>query len=252
MESAESSSQSDNDFRLKSRRGFFLLFAAAQVSAVASIILTIVWCTQYLGGFDWSTPHPRFNYHTLLMVIAFVFLYGNGMLIYRLMRNEPKLRLKLLHAILNGLAFLVSVAGFVAVYSFTDMVGNVHFYTLHTWIGTGTMILFTLNLLSGIVFFLLPIKLSDQLRGLMLPLHVYGGQASLFLIVASILTGIVEHEMFRYVKLTPAYNETKDEVHVYAPLGITIVMFGLIAGFLITKPDYQRQPLPSETSSLQK
>lgn len=177
-------------------RGFLPLFVVAQIFAVISVFLVIVWGSEYLGGFDWSDAGQRFNWHPVLMVVAFVFLYGNGMLVYRLMRNEAKPRLKLIHLTLNGLAFLLAIIGLIAVFSFHNEKNIPNMYSLHSWIGLGTVILFGLNLVGGGLFFLLP-QTPDHLRAIALPLHVYGGQAALALITVSIVSGTTEKALFK-------------------------------------------------------
>jgi hypothetical protein len=42
---------------------------------------------------------PEFNWHPLLMTVSLVYLYGTGILTYRLLRHEKKKTLKLIHAI---------------------------------------------------------------------------------------------------------------------------------------------------------
>lgn len=62
--------------------GFKPLTIAMEVIGGVLIILVAVWCSNYRGGFAWrSNPRLEFNWHPLLMVIGFVFLYANGMFI---------------------------------------------------------------------------------------------------------------------------------------------------------------------------
>lgn len=78
-------------------KGFLGLFVTANAFAVLSLILVLSWCNM-LGGFGWNNPRTRFNWHPFLMVVGFVFFYGNGIMIYRLLRMESKPFLKWLHA----------------------------------------------------------------------------------------------------------------------------------------------------------
>ena len=238
----------DGDGGRADTRGFLPLFAAAQVFALLSVVLVIIWGNQYLGGFDWSKPGQRFNWHPVLMVVAFVFLYGNGMLIYRLMRDEPKPRLKLIHASLNGLAFLLAVVGLIAVFSFHNENHIPNMYSLHSWIGLGTVILFGSNLVGGAAFFLLP-QMPDYWRAAILPLHVYGGQAALLLIVVSVISGTTEKAFFKLTGKTaesPAYSALSAEAYLLNFLGVSVVLFSLIVGYTVTRPQYKRRPLSSE------
>ena len=85
------------------------------------VVLMSVWTGHFLGGFsgqvtnhsaasghvttvltpDWlqSDPGLEFNWHPLLLTISLVYLYGNGILVYRVARNERKNRLKVAHAV---------------------------------------------------------------------------------------------------------------------------------------------------------
>ena len=63
------------------------------------VVLMSIWTGHFMGGFTGqSNPKLEFNWHPLLLTISLVYLYGNGILIYRLGRNERKNRLKVAHA----------------------------------------------------------------------------------------------------------------------------------------------------------
>lgn len=59
--------------------GFKPLTILMEIIGAVVIILVAIWCGKYRGGFTWSSnPALEFNWHPLLMVIGFVFLYANG------------------------------------------------------------------------------------------------------------------------------------------------------------------------------
>ena len=61
-----------------------------------------VWTGHYLGGFAGSSvPDKEFNWHPLLMTVGLIYLYGTGILVYRVLRNEKKRTLKIVHAVGN-------------------------------------------------------------------------------------------------------------------------------------------------------
>lgn len=67
---------------------------------IGLVVMMSVWTGHCLGGFaGQSRPELEFNWHPLLLTISLVYLYGNGILVYRIARNERKNKLKLAHAI---------------------------------------------------------------------------------------------------------------------------------------------------------
>ena len=73
------------------------------------VVMMSVWTGYFLGGFaGQSSPSLQLNWHPLLLTISLIYLYGNGILIYRIGRNERKNRLKVAHAI-GDYWFLLSI-----------------------------------------------------------------------------------------------------------------------------------------------
>lgn len=65
-------------------------------------------------------------------------------LVYRLPASwvGPKLPWKVLHAALHLLAFTITVVGLIAVFRFHNHSKITHLYSLHSWLGITTVILF--------------------------------------------------------------------------------------------------------------
>lgn len=65
-------------------------------------------------------------------------------LVYRLPSSwvGPKLPWKVLHAALHLLAFTLTVVGLIAVFRFHNHSKIAHLYSLHSWLGITTVILF--------------------------------------------------------------------------------------------------------------
>lgn len=176
----------------------------------------------------------QFSWHPVLMIVALVLVYGNGMLIFRLLRCQPKPRVKLVHASLNGLALILSIVALFAAFSFDIKNDAPTLNSLHSWIGLGTVILFATNMLVGAVFFLLP-QAPGRLRATVLPLHAYAGQATLLLMVASVVSGIKKEKMLSL------------EACIINAVAISVILSGLIAGYAVTRPEYQRRVLAEES-----
>ncbi len=64
------------------------------------------------------------------------------MLLYRIFRNERKKRLKLAHASVMITAFVLACCGLRAVFNFHNGAGINNMYSLHSWLGILTVVLF--------------------------------------------------------------------------------------------------------------
>ena len=91
------------------------LTSCLEVVGVGLVVMMSVWTGHFMGGFaGQSDPKLEFNWHPLLLTISLIYLYGNGILIYRLARNERKSKLKLAHATVMGSATVLACFGIKA------------------------------------------------------------------------------------------------------------------------------------------
>lgn len=126
----------------------------------------------------------------------------------------------MLHGALTLAAFSLAVLGLVAVFRFHNNHGTPNMYSLHSWLGLATVLLFScqvgaapapphpgslvhachphlpsLQWLAGFSAFLLPWA-PAWLRALYKPVHVFFGSTILMLSVASCVSGINEKLFF--------------------------------------------------------
>lgn len=145
-----------------------------QIVGGLMLLTLITWIYSYLGGFGWSDPAVRFNFHPLFMSLGMIYLAGNSILAFRILRHQPKQMVKLIHGSLHVSAFVISAIGSIAVFSFHLEKDIPNLYSLHSWIGATTMTLFFLQYFGAFYNFMYPTT-SSQFRTWLLPYHVLGG-----------------------------------------------------------------------------
>ncbi|KAM6905664.1 transmembrane ascorbate-dependent reductase CYB561 [Xenentodon cancila] len=229
------------------RRGgsvFVGLVGASQVLGLLSVVLTGVWMGHFQGGFAWDGSAQEFNLHPLCMVLGLIFLQGDAILVYRVFRNEAKKSVKLLHGTIHLLALIISIVGIVAVFDFHRKAKIPDMYSLHSWCGMATLLLFCLQWVIGLLFFLFPVA-SAWLRATYLPVHVFCGLTLLVMAIGTSLLGITEKLLF---SIMPSYSTFAPEGVLANMLGILLVVFGVLLCYLITREEYRRPPNPEEES----
>ena len=65
------------------------------------------------------------------------------MIAYRVLRNDRKFAIKLLHMAIQAIAFGYGVTGLKAVFDFHNHKDINNLYSLHSWIGITTFVLFS-------------------------------------------------------------------------------------------------------------
>lgn len=178
--------------------GFLPLVGITEISGFMAVVLMGIWMGHFRKGFAWTeNPNLEFNWHPLLMTLGLIYLYGNGILIYRVFRGERKKKLKLTHAAIMISAFFLTVIGLKAVFDSHNLkkppVANL--YSLHSWMGIITVILFACQWLAGLITFLLP-GLASHLRAAYMPIHTSFGIMIFVFACATSLLGITEKLLF--------------------------------------------------------
>ncbi|KAL3054423.1 hypothetical protein OYC64_006705 [Pagothenia borchgrevinki] len=220
------------------------LVGGTQVLGLASVVLTAVWMGHYRGGFSWDGSSFQFNVHPLCMVLGLVFLQGDAILVYRVFRNEAKRNVKILHGIIHLLALIVSIVGIVAVFDFHRAAKIPDMYSLHSWCGMLTIVLFCVQWVMGLMFFLFPVA-SSWLRASYLPVHAFCGLVLVVMSIGTSLLGITEKLLF---SIMPSYSTFPAEGVLANVLGLVLVLFGVVLCYLITREEFRRPPNPEEES----
>ncbi|KAF6717600.1 Cytochrome b561 [Oryzias melastigma] len=222
---------------------------------------------HYRGGFAWDGSAREFNLHPLCMVLGLVLLHGDGdsnmggssnrikhptrttkkkhikpSWSTECFSNEAKKKVKLLHGTIHLLALITSIVGVVAVFDFHSASLIPHLYSLHSWGGLTTLILFSLQWVMGLLFFLFP-GASSWLRATYLPIHVFCGLTLLVMAIGTSLLGITEKLLF---SIESSYPQFTSEGVLANILGVLLVLFGVLICYLVTREEYRRPPNPEE------
>eukprot|EP00092_Neocalanus_flemingeri_P023023 GFUD01024957.1.p1 GENE.GFUD01024957.1~~GFUD01024957.1.p1 ORF type:complete len:238 (-),score=46.38 GFUD01024957.1:260-973(-) len=224
------------DLNIHNRKLFLGSFLAVEVTGLLAVIMTIAWVFQFKGG----VVHKEgmgidFNWHPILMTLGLIFLYGNGALIYRVIppKNEShKLGLKIGHAVLMMVAFIVMVIGLQAAFDSHNLSDppKPNLYTLHSWVGIIAAMLFGAQWVLGFSAFLFP-KFSPEIRSLLLPFHQYFGSSILCLAVAAALLGHLEKAIWS----NKVYALKGPESMLVNFIGVFLILFVMGVTFLLSK-----------------
>lgn len=203
-----------------SSKWVYLFIILAEIFGVTCIILLVNWRGIYNGGFDPSVSRTtELNLHTLLMFISMIFLCANTIMLFRLNCGVKKAIVKLAHATLHLVTIVIASVGIHYAFSYHgaygedargritekldsevaqsrhgighDKYNHYQMYSLHSWLGITTIILFVIQWFFGFGSFLMPFC-STKNRYLLKPLHVYLGCFIFMFSVATTLTGITQ------------------------------------------------------------
>ena len=161
------------------------------------------------------------------------------------LRKVDKFATKIVHTIIQLLAMVFAIVGLIAVFDFHNAFKIPNMYSLHSWLGISTAVLYCCQWLSGLLAYLLP-TLSDENRVKYLSVHQYFGIGTIVLAIASSLLGMTEKLLFSIMK---TYKNLPSEGILANILGITLILFGGLIVHLVTKASYKRQPENAPTYS---
>lgn len=142
---------------------------------------------------DWLSP----GLHPVLMMFGFVWIGPWGALAYvtyEQILGLPHFRAKMLHFMLQTLALIQGILGFVTKY---DSVSPTHFRTIHSQMGIMLIGLYAVQWLGGFVSFVLPNLVSIRMKRKMVPIHAFLGCVALCSTVAVVVTGVVAYKGFK-------------------------------------------------------
>ncbi|KAL1268353.1 hypothetical protein QQF64_033716 [Cirrhinus molitorella] len=224
---------------MENYKQFLIFFILALAVGFVSIALVLTWVLHYREGLGWNGGAAEFNWHPLLMVIGFIFLQGIAIVVYRLPWTWrcSKQMMKLIHAGLHVLAFILAVVSVVAVFDFHNANRIPNMYSLHSWIGLAAVIFYPAQIVIGIAVYLIPAT-PVYMRAALMPVHIYSGLFIFTSVIATALMGITEKLIFSLK--SPAYKESPPEAVLVNVLGLLIAAFGGLILWIATRPSWKR------------
>ncbi|XP_068658493.1 probable transmembrane ascorbate ferrireductase 3 [Aristolochia californica] len=201
----------------------------AHLFGVVAAILMLVWLLHFREGIDLDSDLPDrvFNVHPFLMFLGFIFIAGEAMMAYKMVRAERKIQ-KLVHMLLHLIALVLGIVGVYAAFKFHDESQIPDMYSLHSWLGLITIILFGLQWLIGFVTFWYPTA-AQGTRERVAPWHVFLGVLIFLMAVCSAETGLVEKSAFLQLSQGP-------EARVINFTGLFILFYGVAVGLSALLP----------------
>lgn len=197
---------------------------AAHALAVVAAVLVLVWTIHFRGGLALEAVNKNlvFNLHPVLMLIGYIILGSEAILIYKVAPGLKHDTAKLIHLSLHAVATVLGAAGIYFAFKYHNDSGIANLYSLHSWLGIGTISLYGIQWIFGFVTFFFPGAAPHVRRGA-LPWHV------LFGIFVYILT-LVTAELGFLEKLTFLESGGLDKYGPEALLvnltSLVVVLFG--------------------------
>jgi hypothetical protein len=140
-----------------------------------------------------------FNWHPLLMTFGFILCYMEGAIVFRVMPAKWLRVRKWIHGIVMTIATGCGIAGTICVFKWKNYKNPTiykfqmpNMYSVHSWIGMATVVLFTLQFLVGLWFF--AISRNGAMRAKMIAGHRMVGAVLGGFTAAAIITGIMDQQ----------------------------------------------------------
>ncbi|KAL8142093.1 hypothetical protein V2J09_015125 [Rumex salicifolius] len=195
------------------------LTSAAHFFGILATILLLVWLLHYRGGLnlDSENPYVILNVHIFLMFFGFIFFAGQAMMIYRTVASDHGAQ-KFIHMAVHVIAMALGLTGIYATFKFHNKRALTNMYTLHSWMGLGTFILYGFQWLFGFSTFW--VRRPYEARARAAPWHVCFGRAILYLAICTAETGLMQ--IFTILGLVHS-----NEARLVNFTALAIILFGI-------------------------
>nr|ACG34049.1 cytochrome b561 [Zea mays] len=197
---------------------------AAHALAVAAAAMVLVWAIYFRGGLAIEATNKNliFNVHPVLMLIGYIIIGGEAIMVYRVLPTSNHGTNKLIHLVLHGIALVLGAVGIYFAFKNHNESGIANLYSLHSWIGIGTITLYGIQWIVGFVTFFFPGAAPNVKKGV-LPWHILFGLFVYILALANAELGFLEKLTFLESSGLDKYGTEAFLVNFTA---LVVVLFG--------------------------
>ncbi|XP_010908428.1 ascorbate-specific transmembrane electron transporter 2 [Elaeis guineensis] len=201
----------------------------SHVLAVAAAVMVLVWNIHFRGGlaFESTNKNLIFNVHPVLMTIGFIIMGSEAIMSYRAFPGSREVN-KIVHLTLHAVALVLGALGIYFAFKNHNESGIANLYSLHSWVGLGTICLYGIQWVFGFVIFFFPGAAPNLKRGA-LPWHVFFGLFVYILALANAELGFLEKITFLQSTGLPKYGPESFLVNFTALVVILLGVFVLIS-----------------------
>ncbi|KAF8768804.1 hypothetical protein HU200_007366 [Digitaria exilis] len=212
----------------------------AHALAVAAAVMVLVWNIHFRGGLAIEATNKNliFNVHPVLMLIGFIIIGSEAIMVYKVFPTLNRNTAKLIHLILHAIALVLGAVGIYFAFKNHNESGIANLYSLHSWIGIGTITLYGIQWVFGFVSFFFP-GAAPNTRKSLLPWHILFGLFIYILALANAELGFLEKLTFLESSGLDKYGTEAFLVNFTA---LVVVLFGASVVVAAISPIHLEEP----------
>lgn len=166
------------------------------------------------------------------------------MLIFRVFQTAPKMTVKIVHATFHAASVIFICLGLGVEFITHGYHSEANLYSLHSWIGIGTVVIFVSQFFFGVCCYLSP-WMKESMKAFYHPMHVFFGIVCFIMAIATSLIGLNQNARFNM-----QYTELPSQGVLINIIGVLITIYGVLVVFLVTQTRFKRLQPPTKTESI--
>lgn len=202
------------------------------------IALMLLWTYSFRGGYGLSGT-AVFNLHPLLMFGGFIVLSSEAIVIFKVGTGDRTYK-KSVHMTVQLAAIFLALLGIAAAYKFHLDNGIQNFYSLHSWFGLVTIMLYLGQWILGFVAFWQQ-RVAKAKRTELLPWHVFVGLGAYTVALATAELGLLEKLTFLQKTGASPVGLWDSEAVLVNVIGVVICVYGAVVVLATVVPKPRRE-----------